>query len=170
TYLRACLHEAIWYYYDPCLHCYLFWVFQCKPHSLCTEFSHHHLPDLWSSSGFTARVHGSQPILGYPRSCNLLYGTLFFCRSSISIFLIDCLVLVWSLLRPVIHASRLLSALASGLTFLTLQQSFLLSILSYIKFSPFVLTICSTSFRSGKYISTVISYLLRIVSIISYVS
>src|SRR5262249_14922420 len=48
---------------------------QCNPHSLTVDSSHHHLPARGSSFGPTALVHGSHPILGYPKSCNLLYGT-----------------------------------------------------------------------------------------------
>ena len=35
----------------------------CRPHSLCSGFSHHQRPARMSSPGFTARVQGAQPML-----------------------------------------------------------------------------------------------------------
>src|SRR3989337_941211 len=56
---------------------YFLWSI-CKPHSLSESCSHHQRPARRSSPGFMALVQGSQPMLGYPLSCNLLYGTSFF--------------------------------------------------------------------------------------------
>src|SRR3546814_8853946 len=40
----------------------------CRPHSLASFCSHHQRPARSSSPARTARVQGSQPIDGYPRS------------------------------------------------------------------------------------------------------
>src|SRR5665648_1060292 len=48
----------------------------CNPHSFFSSFSHHQRPARGSSPGWTARVHGAQPMETKPRACSGFTGML----------------------------------------------------------------------------------------------
>ena len=116
----------------------------CRPHSRVSAFSHHQRPERGSSPGFTARVQGAQPTLGYPSACRRFTGTLLSrmyrqtwsavqsatglifqmppLPSSISILRTSLRVTFWSRRSPVTYASRPARKRRFGSTFRRPQQ------------------------------------------------